>query len=107
MRQRNDANVTLLSGTSYADPGDKMVMVKALGNERCRAPWPEKGHRRAGPPISCDHAPHVERWHGVPLDQGACSSRRLRGRPRRCADQTGDLIAASRWRDVPRGTMDE
>ena len=32
--------------------------------------WLAKGHRRIGAPIGRDHAPHVERWHGIPLDEG-------------------------------------
>ena len=47
-----------------------MVMVEGVGDEYRSSAWLAKGHRRIGAPISGNHAPHLERWHGIPLDDG-------------------------------------
>ena len=48
----------------------QMVLAQGLGDEDRQAPRDEEGDRGAGTPPCRDHAPHLGRWHRVPLDQG-------------------------------------
>lgn len=54
-----------------------MVLAESLGNERRKATLTTKGHRRARTSTGGDHASHVERRHGIPLDKGKYTRSRL------------------------------
>ena len=54
------------------DALEEMVMAQGLGDADRQAPRDEKGDRRAGAAVGCDHAPH--RRHRVPLDSGTSHS---------------------------------
>jgi transposase len=46
------------------------VLAQGLGDDDRQAPRREEGDRRPGTPAGCDHAPHLDGRHRVPLDPG-------------------------------------
>jgi hypothetical protein len=62
LRRRDDADDALRSSSGH-DAFQEMVLAQGLGDADRQAPRDEKGDRGAGPPIGCDHAPHLDGWH--------------------------------------------
>jgi transposase len=59
LRRRDDADDALRSRPEHAGAFDKMVLAQGLGDEDRPASWHEKSHRRAGTPVSGNHASHL------------------------------------------------
>ena len=78
-------------------------MAEGLGDAGRQALRHEKGDRRLSAATGGDHAPHLDRWHRVLLDQGGCS----RVSTLRSNKVGGNPSSTKRWYGVPRGTTDE
>ena len=68
MRRRDDADDALRSRTGHVGAFGEMVVAQGLGDADRQAPRHEEGDRGAGATVGRDHAPHLGRWHRVPLD---------------------------------------
>ena len=110
LRGRHDAIPALRGGAGHVEPGENMVLAESLGDERRQTTWTAESDRRAGASPGGDHAPHVERRDGIPLDKrGLHSDRGLTtaGLSKANRNQKKQTSSARRWSDVLRGTMDE
>lgn len=75
--RRHDASPALRGRAGHADARAEMVLAEGLGGEHRKAARSAKGHCRARPPAGGDHASHVDRRHGIPLDERDHFIRRL------------------------------
>ena len=53
------ATASLSNRSSGHDAFQEIVLAQGLGDADRQAPRDEKGDCGAGPPIGCDHAPHL------------------------------------------------
>src|SRR6516162_9999753 len=83
-----------------------MVLAQGLGHADRQASRNEEGDRGPGPSAGRHHAPHMGRWHRVPVDPGASRNSSMKARSG-SKPIGGNSRSTQQWKDVPRGTMDE
>ncbi len=74
LRRRDDAGHALPGGAEHAGAFDAMVLAQGLGDADRQAPRHEESDCRAGPQVSGGHAPHLDGWDSIPLDQASSST---------------------------------